>query len=110
MSKIANGNFVEKMTIFVNFFEKNVKFLAIFWQSNGNFPEGQNLTSLLLYFRLDQNYVVRIADFGLTRSIGPKDYYISANKQALPVKWMAIESIDTGHYSTESDVVCDASL
>ena len=29
-SKIANGNFVEKMTIFFNFFEKNVKFLAIF--------------------------------------------------------------------------------
>ena len=40
-NKIANGNFVEKMTIFVNFFEKNVKFLAIFWQSNDNFPEGQ---------------------------------------------------------------------
>jgi len=28
--KLANGNFVEKMTIFVNFFEKNVKFLAFF--------------------------------------------------------------------------------
>ena len=32
---------LKKMKIFVNFFEKNVKFLAIFWQSNGNFPEGQ---------------------------------------------------------------------
>ena len=31
------------MTIFVNFLEKNVKFLAIFWQSNGNFSESQNL-------------------------------------------------------------------
>ena len=30
-----------KMTNFVNFFEKNVKFLAVFWQSNGNFPECQ---------------------------------------------------------------------
>jgi len=29
------------MKIFINFFEKNVKFLAIFWQSNGNLPEGQ---------------------------------------------------------------------
>ena len=28
--KIANGNFLKKL-----------KFLAIFWQSNGNFPEGQ---------------------------------------------------------------------
>ena len=24
------------------FFEKNVKILAIFWQSNGNFPDGQH--------------------------------------------------------------------
>ena len=32
---------LKKMTIFVNFVEKNVKSLAIFWKSNGNFPEGQ---------------------------------------------------------------------
>ena len=30
-----------KKTIFGNFFKKNVKFLSIFWQSNGNFSEGQ---------------------------------------------------------------------
>ena len=30
--KITIGNFVEKMTIFVNFFWKNVKFLAFFWK------------------------------------------------------------------------------
>ena len=29
------------MKILGNFFFLNVKFLAIFWQSNGNFPEGQ---------------------------------------------------------------------
>ena len=33
--------FLKKMKIFVNSFEKNVKILAIFWHSNGNFPEGQ---------------------------------------------------------------------
>ena len=32
---------LKKMTIFVNFFAKNVKFLEMFLQSNGNFPEGQ---------------------------------------------------------------------
>jgi len=31
----------KKMTIFVNFFLKKMSSLAIFWQSNGNFPEGQ---------------------------------------------------------------------
>ena len=32
---------VEKKTIFCQFFSKNVKFSAIFWHSNGNFPEDQ---------------------------------------------------------------------
>ena len=45
LRKIANwmslAILLKKMIIFVNFFEKNVKFLAIFWQSNGNFWEGQ---------------------------------------------------------------------
>ena len=31
----------QKLSFFGNFFEKYVKFLAIFWHSNGNFPEGQ---------------------------------------------------------------------
>ena len=48
--KIAIGNFFEKMKIFGYFLKKNVKFLAIFWQSNGNFPKGQ-LTSVLLTMR-----------------------------------------------------------
>ena len=41
LNKIANGIFVEKMSIFVNCFEKNVKFLvifdmAIFWRVRKN--------------------------------------------------------------------------
>ena len=48
----AMGNFVEKMTIFVNFFEKNVKFLAIFWQSNGNFQESQVDTIFLIVLNM----------------------------------------------------------
>ena len=43
-NKIAIGNFVEKNDNFCQFFWKNFKFLAIFWHSNGNFPEGQLLT------------------------------------------------------------------
>ena len=42
--KIVNGNFWGKKTIFGNCSEKNVKFLAIFWHSNSNFPEGQLCT------------------------------------------------------------------
>ena len=39
--KLPMAIFWKKMKIFCIFFGKNVKFLANFWQSNGNFPEGQ---------------------------------------------------------------------
>ena len=41
-TKLPLAILLKKMTIFIKFFEKNVKFLAIFWHSNGNFPEGQH--------------------------------------------------------------------
>ena len=40
--------FLKKMSIFVNFFEKNVRFLAIFWHWNDNFAEGQLWTNQFL--------------------------------------------------------------
>ena len=47
--KIANGNFFEKNENFWQFFwKKKVKFLAIFWQSNGNFQEGQPHTFYII--------------------------------------------------------------
>ena len=39
---------LKKNENFCQFFEKNVKFLAIFWQSNGNFPEGQHPLYLIV--------------------------------------------------------------
>lgn len=54
---------------------------------------------------LDENLVVKVADFGLSRDIYERDYYSSDNKKAkLPVKWMAIESLEKCHYSSKSDV------
>lgn len=56
--------------------------------------------------RLDVNFTVKVADFGLTRDVYSKEYYSSENKQRLPVKWMAPESLEQGKYSAKSDVVC----
>ena len=53
--------FLKKMKIFGNFFWKNVKFLAIFWQSNGNFPEGQYYTST----RLRRLTLTGMSDLGI---------------------------------------------
>ncbi len=55
---------------------------------------------------MDEEFHVRVADFGLARDIYEKEYYSSADKKAkLPVKWMAIESLEKGTYSAKSDVV-----
>lgn len=61
---------------------------------------------LFLCKRLDVNFTVKVADFGLTRDVYSKEYYSSENKQRLPVKWMAPESLEQGKYSAKSDVVC----
>ncbi|KAK6175675.1 hypothetical protein SNE40_014077 [Patella caerulea] len=54
---------------------------------------------------LDQNFRAKVADFGLARDIYEKDYYSSDNKKTkLPVKWMAMESLEKGTYSAKSDV------
>lgn len=54
---------------------------------------------------LDESLVVKVADFGLSRDIYERDYYSSDNtKTKLPVKWMAIESLEKCIYSTKTDV------
>ncbi|XP_041349577.1 macrophage-stimulating protein receptor-like [Gigantopelta aegis] len=53
---------------------------------------------------LDECFRVKVADFGLCRDIYEKGYYSSDNKKKLPIRWMAMESIDKGTYSSKSDV------
>ncbi|XP_067855647.1 hepatocyte growth factor receptor [Heptranchias perlo] len=55
---------------------------------------------------LDENYTVKVADFGLARDIYEKEYYSINNKSSakLPVKWMALESLQTQKFTTKSDV------
>ena len=57
--------------------------------------------------RLDESFVVKVADFGLARDVYDKEYYSVHNKNAvkLPVKWMALESLQTHKFTTKSDVV-----
>jgi len=50
--------------------------------------------------------VVKVADFGLSRDIYERDYYSSDNHKAkLPVKWMALESLEKSIYNVKTDVV-----
>ena len=61
---------------------------------------------LLVLCRLDDDMRVKVADFGLSRDIYERDYYSSDDRKAkLPVKWMALESLEKGVYNTRTDVV-----
>ncbi|XP_028814894.1 hepatocyte growth factor receptor isoform X1 [Denticeps clupeoides] len=55
---------------------------------------------------LDESYTVKVADFGLARDIYEKEYYSVHNKSGvkLPVKWMALESLQTHKFTSKSDV------
>ncbi|XP_018430812.1 PREDICTED: macrophage-stimulating protein receptor-like, partial [Nanorana parkeri] len=56
---------------------------------------------------LDDTFRVKVADFGLARDVFDKEYYsVRRHKNArLPVKWMALESLQTQKFTTKSDVV-----
>ncbi|XP_041445114.1 macrophage stimulating 1 receptor L homeolog isoform X3 [Xenopus laevis] len=55
---------------------------------------------------LDETFHVKVADFGLARDVFDKEYYsVRRHKNArLPVKWMAMESLQTQKFTTKSDV------
>ncbi|KAK3606106.1 hypothetical protein CHS0354_006469 [Potamilus streckersoni] len=50
------------------------------------------------------DYVLKIADFGLTRSLNSLDYYKKTGDGRLPVKWMAPEALFDRKYTSKSDV------
>lgn len=57
--------------------------------------------------RVDENLIVKIADFGMARDVYGNVYYkVSDRHRPLPVKWMAIESLEEYKFTTKSDVVC----
>ena len=51
-----------------------------------------------------EEYVMKIADFGLARDVYGTDFYLKESSGMLPVKWMAIESLFDKIYTIKSDV------
>lgn len=70
-------------------------------------PEALPHIASCLYFRVDENLVVKVADFGLSRDIHVSDYYRLKHRQRMPVKWMAPESLFTKIYTEKTDVVSE---
>ena len=53
---------------------------------------------------LDNFGSVKIADFGLSQKIYLQDYYRGDESDAIPIRWMPLESIIHNKYTVESDV------
>jgi len=53
---------------------------------------------------IDENMTVKIADFGLSQKIYLQDYYKGQDDDAIPIRWMPLESILYNKYTIESDV------
>ena len=68
---------------------------------------------------LDEQLTCRISDFGLSRDVIDRDYYIvptttrteedgkmiQTTPRRLPIRWLSPESIETSKYTIQSDVV-----
>ena len=63
--------------------------------------------------RIDEHFVIKVSDFGLTEDIYSRNYFRQLSTQEedgetpvkLPVKWMALESLNDGVFSEKTDVV-----
>ena len=66
-----------------------------------------SISSCTLY-RIDINFVIKVADFGLSETFdSSKDYFRQdMNSVKLPVKWLAPECLNDGMFSVKTDVVC----
>ena len=73
----------------------------------------KDYTAMILYnilghmhaTRIDENLIVKVADFGFSRDIYSRDYYRLERKVKLPVRWLPPESIYDGVYNEKTDVV-----
>ena len=61
---------------------------------------------IFIKLRIDDSYVIKVADFGLTEEIYMANYFKQSNTSIkLPIKWLAQESIHDGIFSEKTDVV-----
>ena len=57
--------------------------------------------------RIDSGFIIKVADFGLAEGLGSKEYFRQSEEQVvkLPLRWLALESINDKIFSEKSDVV-----
>ena len=70
-----------------------------------------------MFYRIDINNVIKVADFGLSEDVYSRNYFRQGSDDEdgeaqvkLPVRWMALESLNDGIFSEKSDVVRGACI
>ena len=65
-----------------------------------------------MHFRIDESFVIKVADFGLSEDVYCTDYFRQGRQGEdgeapvkLPLRWMAVESLNDGVFSEKTDVV-----
>ena len=53
---------------------------------------------------INEQLLVKISDFGLSKDVYSRDYYRIDNKSVLPIRWMPLEAILFCKFSMQSDV------
>ena len=60
---------------------------------------------IILVYRINDQLLVKVADFGFSRDVYATQYYRLGRKTRLPVKWMPPESLLDNIYNEKSDIV-----
>jgi RYK receptor-like tyrosine kinase len=56
-----------------------------------------------IFFRIDDQLRVKLADNSLSRDLFPGDYYCLGDSENRPIKWLALEALQRKHFSEASD-------
>ena len=68
----------------------------------------QDLDTKMFKIRISHEGIIKVADFGLSKSLYENVYVKDLDEGVkLPIKWMAIESIQDCKFSEKTDVVCN---
>ena len=57
---------------------------------------------------MDESLRIKVGDFGLTRDVYERSYYVANEHRELPIRWMSIEAIERNRETTMSDVSGDS--
>ena len=73
------------------------------------------LTTFCVHYRINDNFVIEVVDFGLSEDIYARNYFRQWKpgeegeegevSVKLPVRWMAVDSLNDGVFTEKSDVV-----